>query len=119
MPSLAILILALASSSAVIASPVGVQKRAAFTVEQVQRGTYIKVGAEAMIKALHKYGKPIPQELKDAAANFHAKYASSAEASSGSVSAVPSDNIDSSYLCPVTVGGTTLNLDFDTGSADL
>lgn len=26
---------------------------------------------------------------------------------------------DSEYLCPVTVGGQTLNLDFDTGSSDL
>ena len=26
---------------------------------------------------------------------------------------------DSSYLVPVDVGGTTLNLDFDTGSSDL
>jgi hypothetical protein len=26
---------------------------------------------------------------------------------------------DSEYLCPVTVGGQMLNLDFDTGSSDL
>ena len=26
---------------------------------------------------------------------------------------------DSEYLCPVTIGGQTLNLDFDTGSSDL
>jgi aspergillopepsin I len=26
---------------------------------------------------------------------------------------------DSEYLCPVTVGSQTLNLDFDTGSSDL
>lgn len=33
--------------------------------------------------------------------------------------ASPSDEYDSSYLSPVTVGTTTLSLDFDTGSADL
>lgn len=39
--------------------------------------------------------------------------------SSGSATATPSDSYDSEYLVPVSVGGQTLNLDFDTGSADL
>jgi len=37
---------------------------------------------------------------------------------SGEVSATPEQN-ESEYLSPVTIGGQTLNLDFDTGSADL
>jgi hypothetical protein len=68
-----------------------------------------------MIKTLRKYGKPVPQSLLDAAANtaeFHIE-------SQGTVPANPSDEYDSSYLSPVSVGGKTLNLDFDTGSADL
>lgn len=36
----------------------------------------------------------------------------------GSVTATPEEN-DSEYLSPVKIGGQTLNLDFDTGSADL
>lgn len=36
----------------------------------------------------------------------------------GEVEAVPEDN-ESEYLSPVTVGGQKLNLNFDTGSADL
>ena len=40
-------------------------------------------------------------------------------ASTGSEPANPSDEYDSSYLGPVTIGSTTVNLDFDTGSADL
>jgi aspergillopepsin I len=36
----------------------------------------------------------------------------------GTVAASP-DQYDAEYLCPVTIGSTTLNLDFDTGSADL
>lgn len=36
----------------------------------------------------------------------------------GSVTNTPTDE-DSEYLCPVTIGGQTLNLDFDSGSADL
>ena len=41
-----------------------------------------------------------------------------AAVTSGSVTATPADS-DQFYLCPVTIGGQTLNLDFDTGSADL
>lgn len=48
---------------------------------------------------------------------------SSAAASADESGEVPADDIqnDSEYLCPVTIGtpGQTLNLDFDTGSADL
>lgn len=119
MPSISSLTLALAASSAVMAVPVAQEKNKAFTVEQVQRGKYLKVGPEAVMKAYLKYNKPVPQKLKDAAASFHANNAFNIEADTGSVSAVPSDSVDSSYLCAVNVGGTTLNLDFDTGSADL
>ena len=42
-----------------------------------------------------------------------------AAAVTGSDPANPSDDYDSSYLSPVTIGSTTVNLDFDTGSADL
>ncbi|EOA81136.1 uncharacterized protein SETTUDRAFT_24639 [Exserohilum turcica Et28A] len=113
--------MALAAASAVFASPVQLEKRDSFTIEQVQRGTYLKVGPEALIKALRKYKKPIPQSLRDAAANFRENQtlAAAAAGGSGSVTASPSDSYDRSYLCPVTVGGTTLHLDFDTGSADL
>jgi aspergillopepsin I len=36
----------------------------------------------------------------------------------GSVTATPAAQ-DVEYTCPVSIGGQTLNLDFDTGSADL
>ena len=43
--------------------------------------------------------------------------------SAGQTGDVPAEDVqnDSMYLCPVTIGtpGQTLNLDFDTGSADL
>ncbi|KAJ5098665.1 hypothetical protein N7532_005666 [Penicillium argentinense] len=55
--------------------------------------------------ALSKYGATIPTGVK-------------AAADSGSATTTPEDN-DIEYLTPVNVGGTTLNLDFDTGSADL
>jgi hypothetical protein len=47
---------------------------------------------------------PLPHELAGAA---------------GSVTATAVDAFDKEYTCPVTIGGQTLNLVFDTGSADL
>lgn len=44
--------------------------------------------------------------------------ASSEEDGSGEVTATPEEN-ESEYLSPVTIGGQKLNLNFDTGSADL
>jgi len=72
---------------------------------------YYKSGPLAMMKTYEKYavvGAQAPTEVVDAAA----------AAQSGEVTATP-EQYDQSYLCPVTVGASTLNLDFDTGSADL
>jgi aspergillopepsin I len=64
-----------------------------------------------MMQTFNKYAKVgavAPSKVQSAAA----------ASQSGSVSASP-EQYDSSYLCPVNVGGTTMMLDFDTGSADL
>src|SRR5271155_5461073 len=98
-------------SSLAFASPIdNAVKRApaSFRINQVEAGASKKVGAIALQKAYHKYGKTAPQAVADAAA----------AASSGTVAAKP-EQYDSEYLCPVTVGSTTMHLDFDTGSADL
>lgn len=95
---------AVASAAAVpVKSP-----RAGFSVNQVQKTT---TGTKTVnlpglyANALSKYGGTVP-------ANVHAA------AVSGSAITTPEDN-DVEYLTPVKVGDTTLNLDFDTGSADL
>jgi len=122
MPSLTYLAVALAASTAVVANPIQLEKRKAFTVQQVERATFIKNGPEQMIKTLRKYGKPVPQNLIDAAAAYKSGEAVQADDSagdSGSAPAVPGDQYDSSYLSPVTLGSTTVHLDFDTGSSDL
>uniref|UniRef100_A0A0D6R3Y9 Peptidase A1 domain-containing protein n=1 Tax=Araucaria cunninghamii TaxID=56994 RepID=A0A0D6R3Y9_ARACU len=62
-------------------------------------------GPQHLQNAYLKYNKPVPGNIKQAAAN-------------GQVTATP-EQYDVEYLCPVSVGGQTLNLDFDTGSADL
>lgn len=116
MPSFSFLTAALAFSGAVIASPVELEKRKAFTVEQVQRRMYFKNGPAEIIKTLRKYGKSVPQHLIDAAESNSQVQAAS---STGTVPATPNDQYDSAYLCPVTVGSTVVELDFDTGSSDL
>ncbi|KAG9953633.1 aspartyl protease, partial [Aureobasidium melanogenum] len=105
---------AIAAIAAVaVASPV--EPRASvgnvkFSVPQVATGnTKVAAPAIALAKAIHKTGGTPPSVVQQAAA---------AAQQSGTVTA-NSYNGDSEYLCPVSVGGTTLNLDFDTGSADL
>jgi len=118
MPSLTYLAAALVFASAVVATPVQIDKRDKFSVPQVPHGTYFKNGPEQKIRTLLKYGKEVPQSLLDAASNrAQQEGVVSADSSTGSEPANPSDNYDSSYLSPVTVGTTSLNLDFDTGSA--
>ncbi|KAH7071653.1 aspartic peptidase domain-containing protein [Paraphoma chrysanthemicola] len=116
MPSLTHLTAALAFTTSVLATPVQIEKRKAFTVEQVQRGLYHKNGPEQIAKTLRKFGKVVPDHILAAVENTKAVQAA---AVSGTVPAVPGDSYDSSYLSPVTVGTTTLHLDFDTGSSDL
>nr|AXN90910.1 aspartic protease [Evansstolkia leycettana] len=82
--------------------------RQGFTVNQVAKPlTKPKTLNLAAVyaKALGKYSGIVPDHVKTAAVN-------------GSAVTTP-EQYDSEYLTPVNVGGTTLNLDFDTGSADL
>lgn len=82
--------------------------RVGFSVKQVQKtttGTKTINLPRVYANALAKYGGTVP-------ANVHAA------AVSGSAITTPEDN-DVEYLTPVKIGDTTLNLDFDTGSADL
>ena len=70
-----------------------------------------------MLKAYKKFNlKPsAEQKLSNA---FWNELSLSRKRQDGSATASPDpDNVE--YLVPVTVGGQTLNLDFDTGSADL
>lgn len=119
MPSLTYLTAALAFASTVVATPVSIDKREKFTVHQVQRGTFLKNGAADKVKTLLKYGKAVPKELQTAADNRANAATVSIESNTGSEPANPSDQYDSSYLSPVTIGSTEVQLDFDTGSSDL
>lgn len=103
-----------AVASVALASPVdirdSIKKSKSFTVHQVPSTKKTKLQPVLQVaKTYAKFGKVLPVAVSKAAA---------AAQQTGTVAAVPEAN-DESYLCPVTVGGTVMNLDFDTGSADL
>ena len=100
----------LGAASAVISlvAAVPVEKRgASFRLDQTVRKPFLLSGPSAVAKTYAKYGQPVPDVIAAAAAN-----------NDGTVAADP-EQYDSEYLCPVSIGGQTLNLDFDTGSSDL
>ena len=89
------------------ASPLEPRGKSTFTVhEGVVKAN--KLSGPAAVAAVYgKYNRTPPPDVKAAAAN-----------NDGTVTATP-EQYDSEYLCPVNIGGQVLNLDFDTGSADL
>lgn len=100
-----------ASAGLTLAAPAGPPTNQHFQITQVPRGQVFKSGPYQMLKTYGKYAKVgavAPARVQEAAAAVQ----------SGSVSANP-QQFDQAYLSPVTVGGKTLELDFDTGSADL
>ncbi|EMC92240.1 hypothetical protein BAUCODRAFT_38264 [Baudoinia panamericana UAMH 10762] len=101
-----------ATATIAMAAPADIYRRDTFQIEQVSTGQVLKSGPIAMMKTYSKYAKvgaSAPVDVVNAATNA---------SQSGEVAANP-EQYDESYLCPVQVGQTTLNLDFDTGSADL
>ncbi|KAK6008221.1 hypothetical protein QM012_000124 [Aureobasidium pullulans] len=90
-----------------------IQGKATFTLDQIlHTNTTAKHPAQKLLNVYAKYAKAgasAPTVVQKAAASAMA---------SGSVANSPEPS-DVMYLCPVNVGGTTLNLDFDTGSSDL
>ncbi|KAK7703742.1 hypothetical protein SLS57_010779 [Botryosphaeria dothidea] len=107
MPSLRSVTALAALSCVSLASPVdrrSIEKRDTFSFNQVFRGTVRKNGPIQMAKVYNKYKGTAPADVQSAAA----------AAATGTVAATPEDDYDSLYLCPVTVGGTELELDFDT-----
>jgi len=97
------------AAAALLASASAVPTKSGFSIQQVhQKLGYMHSGTSLTAKTYRKFGKEMPAEVAAAAAT-----------QTGTVVATPDDSYDDSYLCPVTIGGQTLNLDFDTGSADL
>ncbi|KAL8784261.1 MAG: hypothetical protein Q9213_004083 [Squamulea squamosa] len=78
-----------------------------FIVHQTIPKPFKKSGPAALLSTYGKLNASAPEDVIKAAAT-----------NDGTVSA-NSAQYDSAYLVPVTIGGQTLNLDFDTGSSDL
>ena len=94
-----------------LAAPANMIGRSAFVVNQVEHGKFYKNGPLQLLSTYQKYAKVgavAPAQVKAAAAAQQ----------SGQVSANP-EQYDAAYLSPVTIGNSKVNLDFDTGSADL
>lgn len=88
----------------------------AFSVRQVRNPNFVRTGRGPveLAKTYHKYGVPLPHDLKAAVTRILGKR------STGSEVATP-QTADSEYLTPVSIGtpSQVLNLNFDTGSSDL
>ena len=107
MHSFQVLLAASALAGTALAKPIPVPEvttKKGFTITQSIAKPF-QAGPVVLQKAYNKYNSAIPADVKAAAAD-------------GSVAANP-EQYDAEYLSPVTIGGQTLNLDFDTGSADL
>lgn len=101
-----------ATASLSLAAPAAIIGRTTFEVNQIAHGTYFKNGPQQMKQTYEKFARV------GAVAPSNVLAAAAAAQQTGSVAADP-QQYDQAYLCPVTVGDSTLNLDFDTGSSDL
>lgn len=104
------------SAAASVAAAPAAESRAtsSFSVPAIHNENYQRNGTLALLKAYAKYGLT-PSE-PDSILNL--LLGNLVKRQDGTVPAKPdSQNVE--YICEVTIGGQTLNLDFDTGSADL
>lgn len=84
---------------------------ATHSVTAIHNPNYVRNGTASLLKAYAKYHIQPTRPMSDAFMSALRKRQDS------SASAIPADGVE--YLVPTTVGGQTLNLDLDTGSADL
>lgn len=110
MLSLSLALLAGASLSAAAPATNHQSNKHGFSVKQVQSSKAVRSLALQKMKTHAKYGIAPPHALVQAA--------KAAKARQGSVPADP-EAYDGEYTCPVTIGQSTVNLQFDTGSSTL
>lgn len=124
-------------------APHSVQKRGVFKVDRAVNPNFKgRNGPKQLLKSLRKYRMKVPPALLDA---IHSQGSATTSASAsdkvvtdieakikgdaakatngtgtgtGMVTATPEQG-DVEYLAPVTIGGQTMNMDFDSGSSDL
>lgn len=106
--TITVLALAVAAQAAPAANAVGNKQ---YSVPAAHNPGFTRNGTAAMLKAYAKHHLTPTREMPSAFTDALRKR------QDGSAPADPSDGVE--YLVPVTVGGEELNLDLDTGSADL
>ncbi|KUJ09232.1 acid protease [Mollisia scopiformis] len=111
MLSTTLTVLALAAAAAHAAPTSIAVGSKTFSAPAVHNPNYVRNGTAALLKAYAKHHLTPTKELPTAFLEALAKR------QDGSATAVPSDGVE--YLVSTSVGGQSLNLDFDTGSADL
>lgn len=105
---LLVLLPAVAHATATSPLPEPCDDGTCFHIRQTATGQVLRNGPADVVRAYARYA--------NASAPTAVAYAAVA-VQTASVSAVP-EQYDTEYLCPVTVGNETLNLNFDTGSSD-
>lgn len=119
--SAAVLVLTSLTTALPVKEAAGNHGGATFSVTQVLNPNHVPSGPLAYAKALGRYGAPISEDLKAAVLEALNTTGLLRRQSQSTVTANPSGGYDSEYLSPVSIGNPaqSLNLDFDTGSADL
>ena len=111
--TLSVLALAIAAHAAPAPAPApaGSLGSSTFSVPAVHNANFQRNGTAALLKAYAKYNLKPTKQMPAAFMSALKKR------QDGSATAVPSNGVE--YLVTTSVGGQNLNLDFDTGSADL
>jgi hypothetical protein len=113
---ISILALAIAAQAAPLTPNITIVGSKSFSAPAVFNPNFVRNGTIALLKAYAKHRltptKELSPEIKSVLQSATQKR------QDGSAPAVPTE-YDSEYLVSTTVGGQKLNLDFDTGSADL
>jgi hypothetical protein len=106
--------------TAVVAAPARHLKKRSFKIPRIQQHNYVADGTFALRKAYRKFGIRSLETFPGT--RFAPKLAAANNGvnatEDGGVSASPTQN-DAEFLSPVSVGGQTLVLNFDSGSSDM
>jgi len=101
------------SACSLFASPT--RSGESFSVPRIHQTGVRRSGPAAIAAAFRKYGWTLPTAPPGHEDIYHSSKV--AKRQTGKVNATP-EQYHAEYLCPVTIGGQTLNMDFDTGSSD-
>ncbi|KAI1619938.1 aspergillopepsin I [Exophiala viscosa] len=107
-----------------LAGPIRQKQKRSFKIPRLRQANYVPNGKVAYRKALFKFGfdditfQPNTAVASKLQASTNTSIAATGDDEDGVTVANPSQG-DSEFLSPVTVGGQTLVMDFDTGSSDM